>query len=396
MRARSLKIRQVFATNAQKTIEVELETGKGKVRSSVPMGTSVGKHEVKYLPVEEAINKFYLIRRHFTAEDFEKQEDVDMLIRIIDKTSDLREIGGNLALAISSAFLKAFALEEGQEVFEYLLSQRKESPMMPKPVCNVVGGWKEQRSDIQEFLLLPVHQKSFLDSMTKISHAYRNIGEGLASIDPTFVFAKNLESAWVTNLQLEEIMKILTKVANENLLKIGLDIAASQLWDKKNYYVYPSNRLLNKREQIDFVRNIAKKYPIIYIEDPFEEDDFVSFSILTHELQPKIIVGDDLYSSNITRLKQGVEFKATNGIIIKPNQVGTITDVMKTVDFAKKNKIVTIVSHRSSETEDTLICHLAVGLGCDYIKLGIAGERTVKINEMIRIEEKLNEQSRLN
>lgn len=389
MRARNLKIRQIFATNAQKTLEVELETAKGKVRSSVPIGTSVGKHEVKYLPVADAINKFHLIRRHFTAEDFEKQEDVDLLIRTIDKTDDLREIGGNLALAISSAFLKAFSLEAGQEVFEYLLTQRKEKANVPRPICNVVGGWKEQRSDIQEFSLLPVHQTSFLDSITKIAHAYKDIGRKLGGIDPTFAFAKNLESAWVTNLPFEEIMKILTKVANENLMKIGLDIAASQLWDKNRYYVYPSNKLLTKEEQIGFIKNIVKKYPVIYVEDPFNEDDFISFAVLAHELQPRIICGDDLYASNMKRLKDGIEFKATNAIIIKPNQVGIITDVIKTVELARKNKMITVMSHRSGETEDALVCHLAVGLSCDYIKLGIAGERTVKINEMIRIEEKL-------
>jgi enolase len=391
MRAKSLKVRQIFATNAQKTLEVELETAKGKVTASVPIGTSVGRHEVKYLPVEEAINKFLLIKRHFTSEDFAEQEDVDLLIRTIDNTEDLREIGGNLALAISSAFLKAFALEAGQEVFEFLLTKRKEKPSMPRPICNIIGGWKEQRSDMQEFLLLPVHQTTFMDSMTKIVNAYKTTGRRLDAFDPTFSFSKNLESAWSTNLPFEGVMKLLTKVANENLLKIGLDVAASQLWDKNRYYVYSSNRLLTKDEQIKFMKEIVRKYPIIYIEDPFEEDDFVSFAVLTHELQPRIICGDDLYSTSLSRLKHGLDFKATNAIIIKPNQVGTITDVMKTVELARKNKMIAVASHRSGETEDNLIAHLAVGLGCDYVKFGISGERTTKINEMIRIEEKLSE-----
>lgn len=390
MKVRNLKIRQIFATNAKNTIEIELETEKGKVRSSVPMGASTGRHEVKYLPVPEAMSKFNLLRRHFTAEDLETQEDVDNLIRIIDKTDDFREMGGNLSLAFSSVFLKGFALDAGQDVFEYLLTQKKENAVLPRPICNLAGGWKEQRSDIQEFLLLPIHQVSFLDSITKIANAHIDFGNRLSKADPSFVFAKNPESAWVTNLSFEEVMKILTKVANENLLKIGLDMAASQLWDKNRYYVYPSsNKLLTREEQIGFVKDFVKKYPVIYVEDPFNEDDFVSFSLLTHELQPRMICGDDLYATNFGRLKEGIEFKATNAIIIKPNQVGTITDVIKTVEFAKKNHVATVMSHRSGETEDTLICHLAVGLNCNYIKLGIAGERTAKINEMIRIEEKL-------
>jgi enolase len=391
MRARSLKIRQIFATNAQKTLEVELETDKGRVTASVPIGTSVGRYEAKYLPVADAINKFHLIRRHFTADDFEKQEDVDSLIRIIDKSDDLSEMGGNLALAISSAFLKGFALEAGQEVFEYVAIQTKEKPNIPKPICNIIGGGKHAgRIDIQEFHFLPVHQLSFLDSITKIAKAYWTEGKKLRQDDPTFVFAKNVEDAWVSNLGFDEILKMMAKVANEHLLKLGIDFAASQLWDGKQYYVYRySNKILNTHEQITFVRELARRYPIFFIEDPLNENDFSNFSVLTHELQPRMVCGDDLYASNLKRLKDGIDFKATNGLIIKPNQIGTITDVIKLVKKAKENKLITVMSHRSGETEDNLICHLAVGLGCDYIKLGISGERTVKINEMIRIEEKL-------
>jgi enolase len=134
---------------------------------------------------------------------------------------------------------------------------------------------------------------------------------------------------------------------------------------------------------------LVENYPIEYIEDPFEEDDFVSFSKLRAKLGMKFTVGDDLLATNLNRLKIGIVQKAVNAAIVKPSQVGTISDVMEFVKEAKRNDIATIMSHRSGETEDTLICHLAVGLGCDFIKLGISGERTVKINEMIRIEEKL-------
>lgn len=393
MRVRDLRIREIFATNSQKTIEVEIETKKGVVRSSVPMGTSRGKYEVRYLSTESVLRRFHIIKRHFISE-FKDQKDVDDTLRIIDKTPDFRDIGGNLALAISSAFLKAFALEAEQEVFEYLATQTKEKLNIPKPICNIIGGGKHSgRIDIQEFLLLPVHQKSFLNSITKIADAYWTGGKKLKASDPTFVFGKNIESAWVSNLSFEEILEMMTSVANEYLLKLGVDFAASQLWDGNRYYVYRySNKILSVYEQIRFIKELVRNYPIIYIEDPFHEDDFTSFSILTHELQPKLIVGDDLYSTNLKKLKEGLDFKATNAIIIKPNQVGTITDTIEVIKEAKKNKMITIVSHRSGETEDTLICHLAVGLGCDYIKLGISGERTVKINEMIRIEEKIGQQ----
>jgi enolase len=385
MRVKKLEIRKIFSTKSTETLEVELETQKAKVRASVPVGTSRGRHEATYLPVEEAIRKFYIIRRHFTSEEFSDQKDVDNMLHIIDKSEGFQEIGGNLALAISSAFLKAFAAEEGKEVFEFLGGKK-----IPKPLCNVVGGWKENKSDIQEFLLLPVHQEKFYDSIKKISNAYLQLGDLLSKSDPLFNYGRNAESAWITTLPMEEVLELLTKVANENLLKIGLDVAASQLWDGNRYYVYTySNKIFNWREQIDFMLELMRNYPIIYLEDPFHEEDFISFSTLTSMVSGKIICGDDLYTTNLERLKHGLDFKATNAVLIKPSQVGTITDTINFVKEAKKNKLITVFSHRSSETEDTLMCHLAVGLECDYIKLGISGERTVKINEMIRIEEKL-------
>ena len=391
MRIKNLKIREIFATTAQKTIEIDLETAKGSVRASVPIGTSRGRYETVYLPTEDALSKFNIIKRIFTTNEFTDQEDVDNTLRIVDKTDNFREIGGNLALAISSAFLKAFALDSGQDIFEYLATKAKEKVNIPKPICNIIGGGKHAgRIDIQEFHFIPVHQTSFLDSITKISKAYWTEGRKLKQDDPTFAFTQNIESAWTSSLSFEEILKIMAKVANENLLKLGIDFAASQLWDGTRYYVYRySNKVLNTREQMNLVIKLAKEYPIIFIEDPLNETDFSNFSILTHELQPRIICGDDLYATNLKRLKDGIDFKATNGIIVKPNQIGTITDVINLVKEARKNNLVTVMSHRSGDTEDNLICHLAVGLGCDYIKLGISGERTVKINEMIRIEEKL-------
>jgi enolase len=314
------------------------------------------------------------------------------MLRTIDKTENFSEIGGNLALAISIAFLKGFAQEQGKELFEYLMEKVgiKEKPDMPRPLCNVVGGWAGTgTSDIQEFMLLPVHQKSFSDSVMTIADAYHATAKALQTADKSFVFARNNESAWVTVLSYDEVLRILTKIANERLLKLGLDMAASNLWDGKKYVYGMAGQKLSRLEQIYFVEELTRKYPIIYVEDPFNEDDFVSFATLNSNLSGKIVCGDDLYVTNLERLKQGIDFNASNAILIKPNQIGTITDTIKVVQEAKKHKMLTVVSHRSGETEDTLICHLSVGLACDYIKLGLAGERTVKINEMIRIEDRL-------
>lgn len=230
-----MKIREIFATTAQKTIEIDLDIPDGSVRTSVPIGTSRGRYEIAYLPTEDAIRKFNLLKRHFTTEDFSDQEDVDSLIRIIDKTDNLREMGGNLALAISSAFLKAFALDAGQDMFEYVANKTKEKINIPKPICNIIGGGKHAgRIDIQEFHFIPVHQTSFIESIAKITKAYWTEGRKLKQDDPSFAFTQNIESAWTSTLSFEEILKLMTKVANENLLKLGIDFAASQLWTAAN------------------------------------------------------------------------------------------------------------------------------------------------------------------
>lgn len=390
MIVKNLTIREIFTTSNRKTIETELETRKGTVRASVPIGTSRGKHEVVFLPVEDVIRNFVGIRRHFIGQSFDDQEEVDGFLRILDKTTNFKEIGGNLALGLSAVFLKGFAMERGVEVFEVLAEKNSELPL---PLCNVVGGlsW---RSDIQEFLLMPIHQKSFFDSMTTLSAAYDEIGRALKKADPNFAFGRNLESAWVSSMGFEAILKILKKIADRMLLRIGLDVAASHLWNGK-HYVFSSGEKLSRPEQIALFQDMASKYPIYYIEDPFHEDDFLAFSVLTCRLAKRLICGDDLFVTNMERLRTGIERKAANAIIIKPNQVGTITDTIKVVREAKKGGIKTVMSHRSGETEDTLVCHLAVGLGCDYVKFGIGGERAVKINEMLRIEEKLVEKDYL-
>jgi len=390
MRVRRLDIREIIAVNGQKTIEIDIETLKAKARASVPIGTSRGKYEAKYLPTEDAVRKFMLIRRHFMTEPLDTQEDADTLIRIIDKTPDLREIGANLALALSAACLKAFAAESGMETFEYVASVHKMKPELPKPVSNVCGGWNGI-SDFQEFLLLPVHQDSFKTIAYRIAESYREFGHALDKEDPTFEWAENLESGWVTNLKTEEILHFLSKIADKHLLKIGLDIAASQIYNG-NQYVYPTgNRILRPLQQKDYIEDLMRHFPAIhYIEDPFNQDDFVTFSVLTSEFNQKIIVGDDLYATQVDRLKYGLSFRATNSVLVKPNQVGTITDTIKFVELAKKNNMKTIFSHRSGETEDTLLCHLATGMAADFIKLGIAGERITKVNEMIRIEDMMN------
>lgn len=385
MRVRKLEIRPILAFNAEKTIEVQLEIDKGMVRASVPFGTSRGRNEVKYLPVENAINKFYLYRREFTKETFDSIEEVDEELKGIDKTNDFSSIGGNLSLGISMAFLKAFALREGKEVFEIVL---EEKPKMPIPLCNVMGGWGEV-SDIQEYMLYPVHQESFSQSMFKMANIYRVIEKILSKEDPKFRHGRNLESGWITSFGIEKRLSLLTDICKENLTRIGLDVAGSNVHDGTFYNLKNEGVKLTIKEYRTFISKLVKKYPVHYIEDPFEEDDFNSHSALLEKIGPKMVCGDDLYTTNPSRLERGIKMKATNTILIKPNQIGTISDTFKVVKLAKKHGMKIVMSHRSGETEDNLISHLAVGLNCDFVKMGISGERVVKLNEISRIEEKI-------
>ena len=285
-------------------------------------------------------------------------------------------------LKCSKAFLKAFALEEGLPVFLYL----NKNPSIPRPICNVAGGWKGQ-SDIQEFLLLPLHQESFVECMSEIMECYLKLGNVLKKLDQNFNYSKNLESAWVTSLQSEKILDVLSNIKGENIV-IGLDVAASNLWNGEKY-IY-KDKMLSTMQQLDYMLELTRKYKLFYVEDPFHQDDFVSFSVFTKNSNC-LTVGDDIYATNIKRLKAGLDIRATNAVLVKPNQIGTITDALEFVKEAKKNNMKVIVSHRSAETDDDLLSHLAVGFGADFFKLGVSGERIVKINEMIRIEEMIKE-----
>ncbi len=410
MIVKKMRIRRIFATNSKPTIEVELRTNKGTAISQVPIGTSTGSHEAVSLPVDDAIRKFSMVSRYFSTNEFHNQEDVDDTLRSMDKSGNFRDIGGNVALGISSAFLKAFAMGEKLELFEYIYGsvsqQRKRGgegvskPNMPMPICNMVGGWKGQnrnmQSSVQEFLLLPVTQKSFSENITRMMDAYHVIGNQLENEDPGFNYGKNLESAWVTGLQTDEILRMMSRVASQNMFKIGMDVAATNIWER-THYVYTrrneygeevSEKLL-RTEQLNYMEELVRRFGVAYVEDPFEEEDFISHSTMNQHLSPKdvLVCGDDLYATNAGRLEMGIGHKSTNCVIVKPNQAGTITDTIRFAEAARKAGMKTVMSHRSGDTEDTLVCHLAIGLGCDYVKFGTSGERVAKLNEMIRIED---------
>jgi len=388
MLVKDIKFREIYSHNLFPTVEIEIEILKGKVRASAPIGTSSGTFEAKYLPLSIVRKKFLEIKKFFEGKDFRSIEEVDNLLIEIDGTKNFSNIGANLSIAISFAFAKAFSLNENIEVFEYISEFYKIEPKIPRPVCNVIGGGKHfGGTDFQEFLLIGLPEKSFKENIKLISNCYYKIAEILSKEDKFFSFGRNIESAWITFLPLKKIIEILKKVKWE--LFLGIDVAANSFYDLKNdRYEYVKEKMsLSRTEQLIFIYNFVRENEIYYIEDPFYEEDFVSFAALTKRLENKLIVGDDLYVTNVERLKKGIELKSTNAAIVKPNQIGTISQTAEFVKLAKKNNIKIVFSHRSGETEDNILPHLAVGFGAEYAKIGIGGERTVKVNEFLRIEE---------
>jgi enolase len=272
---------------------------------------------------------------------------------------------------------------------------------LPHPLGNVLGGGKHARAnapDIQEFLVLPIKVGSFFEAAYTNIMIHRQVGLSLEKKDPTFTGGRTDEGAWAPNITNEDALEILAtsceRVSNETGVKcgIGMDIAASSLWNtQEECYVYKRDEVKrNSGEQLEFILRLIETYKLVYVEDPFHEEDFASFSQLTKEVKNCLICGDDLFVTNKNRLQKGIDMKAANATIIKGNQVGTLTDAWETTQLAQKASYVPIMSHRSGETTEAHIAHLSVAFRCPIIKAGVVeGARTAILNELIRIEEML-------
>jgi enolase len=409
-----LSARKILDSRGNPTIEVEVEvrdrSGKkvGFGRAAAPSGASKGKHEVVAFPkggVDAAIDE---IKRTVTPELLGKdcvQEEIDSLLRKLDGTKDLHKIGGNTTVAISLAVAKAAASAINTLLYRYLGG---EPAKLPYPLGNVLGGGAHAgraAPDIQEFLALPVGAGRFIDAALANSKVHRRVRALIESKDKTFTGGKGDEGAWAPNLDNLQAVEILAQACSETSEEIGfevrpaLDIAASGLYDaEKGKYVYErEKKLRDAGEQIDFVVELIETHKLFYVEDPLHEDDFESFAELTRKVNRKcLICGDDLFVTNAARIRKGIELGAANAVLIKPNQVGTLSDTLEAVKLAKRHGYLPVMSHRSGETTDETIAHLAVGFGCPIIKTGVVGgERIAKLNELIRIEGELGAKAKM-
>ena len=401
--------RKVFNSRGEETIEVDVVTTSSFGRTSAPAGESRGKAEAVYYPqggVDQAIKKVEeLIAPELIGLNADIQEEIDKTLREMDGTKDFRMIGGNTAFAISLANAEAAANSNGLLLFQYLGGYVAHE--LPYPLGNVISGGKHGQGktpDIQEFLILPYGAESFLEAAAANTQIHRRIGDNLKKKDKLFGGGRSDEGAWIANIGDVEALEVLAdaceEVGNELGFEccLGVDVAASALWNtkKKTYFYKSEGKRRDSGEQLEFIFRLIKKYHLVYVEDPFHEEDYEGFAELTKKVKNCLISGDDLFVTNSERLSRGIKLHAADAIIIKVNQVGTLTDAWETVEMAKRAGYIPVMSHRSGDTCDWHIAHLAVAFKCPIIKTGVVeGARIAKINELIRIEEFLGDRAKM-
>ncbi|MDR0372846.1 MAG: phosphopyruvate hydratase [Nitrososphaerota archaeon] len=401
--------RKIFNNRGDETIEVDVITAGGFGRAGAPAGKSRGKAEVAYYPtggVEAAIKKVdELIAPELAGLNADFQEEIDNTLHEIDGTEDFKNIGGNTAFAISLANAEAAANSHGLLLFQFLGGNAANT--LPYPLGNCISGGQHARGkapSIQEYLALPYGAESFLEAQTANAQIHKRIGDVLKKKSTTFNGGKSDEGAWIANITTDDAFEVIARACEEvgNELdfecRFGIDVAASSFWkSKEEKYVYENEGVKrDTAEQLEYLISLVEKYHLAYVEDPFNEDDFDSFAELTNKAKNCMVCGDDLFTTNTERLNNGIKINAGNAIIIKVNQIGTLTDAAETIQVAQSNGYDAIMSHRSGDTCDWHIAHLAVAYKCPVIKTGIVeGTRIAKLNELIRIEHFLGSRARM-
>ncbi len=408
-----VKGREILDSRANPTVEAEIKTDKGVFRAAVPSGASTGVHEALELRdggkrflgkgVSKAVKNINeAIAKRVTKKIFTEQKDLDDALIKLDGTASKKKLGANAMLAVSMACCRAFAAENNNKLYEYIatISDNKEL-RMPVPAFNIINGGKhaENNIDIQEFMILPAKAKSFREAVRMGAETYHYLKQEIAKThgkDQTNVgdeggFAPRLEG---TDEAIQLILAAIKDAGYKNKIFLGMDCAASEFYKGSKYYL--EGMEYNAEELSERYYELVQKYPIVSIEDPFAQDDWQSWPKLMEKLKGVQVVGDDLTVTNIKRVQKAMVLNACNALLLKVNQIGTVSEAIEAAQLARKNKWNVIVSHRSGETEDTFIADLAVGLGAGQVKSGAPcrGERTAKYNQLLRIEEELGKKAR--
>ncbi len=384
---KEVSAKAVFDSRRERTISVSVKTDVGSFSASAPNGKSKGRNETKsYIKsIDEDIKALKKMSEYFSSEKIEKFEDLRRIEDIVD-----RQIGANTLFALEAAILKAVAKEQKKQIWQLINPKARK---MPRLVGNCIGGGKHSKGagssgkkpDFQEFLLIP-NLKSVKESQEKNKALKEEAERLLKEKDEKFEAKKSDEDAWVTSLNEKEVLEIMKKLG----VQFGVDIASSSFFSRKKYHYENPQLTRTKDEQFDYISNLVRNFSIFYIEDPFDEEDFESFSRLLKKFPDSLIVGDDLTVTSSKRLEKAIKMKSINAIIIKPNQCGSLLEVQRVCEMADKNGIKKVFSHRSGETEESILADIAFGFGADFFKCGITGkERVSKIKRLIEIEKKL-------
>ena len=373
----------VLDSRKEKTISVKIRTSIGTFSASSPNGKSRGKHEAKPYKknLDQDIKALKQFSDYFSEEKIEKFDDLRRIEDILEG-----HVGANSFFALESAILKAMAREQKKQIWQVINPNAKKFPRL---VGNCIGGGKHthanKKPDFQEFLLIP-KTKSVGQAWEKNKKSKKKAEELLIQKDKNFQSKKNDEDAWITELNEKEILDLLKQLK----IPLGLDVAASSFYKRKKYHYENPMLKRTEKEQMGYLSNLIKNFDLVYIEDPFEEEDFENFSKLLDKIPNSLIVGDDLTTTNPKRFENALEKKSINAIIVKPNQIGSLIKTKEVCRIAKKNNIKIVFSHRSGETNEDILADLAFGFGADFFKCGITGkEREVKIKRLVEIERKL-------
>lgn len=407
-RIQTVRAREILDSRGTPTVEVDVVLDGGALgRASVPSGASRGSHEAHELRdgaerfsgkgVTGAVEVVHGEIRVALCGGQYGQYELDETLRSLDGTANKERLGGNTVLAVSLAFAKACAENEQLPLFRYLQRLTETELSLPRGMFNIINGGVHADSGIsfQEFMVIPQLSDSWQECLRAASEIYHTLKHELhvagfaTSVGDEGGFAPRLANNREALSLIERSVTQAGYTPGEDVL-LALDVAANELASTGGYTV--DGELLKATDLIAYYRALASEYPVAMIEDPFSEDDTGSFEQLVRERIPGLsVVGDDLFVTNAVRLRNGSEHRRAQAIIIKPNQVGTLTETLETVKVARENGITPIISHRSGETEDVFIAHLAVASGAPYIKSGAParGERTAKYNELLRIEEAL-------
>ncbi len=405
--------RQILDSRGNPTIEVDIVTDEGALgRAAVPSGASTGIHEAVELRdgdkkkyggkgvLKAVTNVNDIIAEKLLGHDVAEQAAIDDLLIKIDGTPNKAKLGANALLAVSMAVAKAAALEANLPLYRYIGGTNAKT--LPIPMMNILNGGAhaDNKIDFQEFMVMPIGAASFSEGLrwgVEVFHALKTVlkKKGFSTnVGDEGGFAPNIQSnEEAIETVLESISAAGFKAGTQ--MAIAMDAANSELWDgKKKKYVFhkSSGKEMSSEQLVKYWEKWVKQYPIISIEDGMAEDDWNGWKLLTQTIGDKCqLVGDDLFVTNVTRLQEGIDKNIANGLLVKVNQIGTLTETINAVTLAQHNGYNTIMSHRSGETEDTTIADLAVALNCGQIKTGSASrtDRIAKYNQLIRIEEQL-------